>query len=55
MVEATEHIIKPSKEPARLDTSEWPLLLKVNTSHHTLSLSPIKYFVTYIFTSFKMR
>ena len=35
----TTHVIKPSKEKVTLDTSNWPLLLKVSSLQYFISIS----------------
>ena len=42
---AQEHVIKPAKGGAQLDTSNWPLLLKVRTiyNHFKWGRQTIKY------------
>ena len=43
-----EHIIKPSKGPASIDTSTWPLLLKVSMAYILQIISYI-YFLLFYF------
>ena len=48
---AVQHVIKPAKGGASIDTSTWPLLLKVcaNIQYHSFLLINRSFFNFYIF------